>query len=233
LISEKAEGTLVSDDDSSGRAGDSAHREYERRQARRVERARERYGSLGAFAANWIGDPATEAWRQGAAGEQRTARELAKHLRGSDAVLLHDRRVPGRGRVNIDHLAAGPAGVTVVDTRADAGTSSSLSACSLARSSWSSTGEIVRVRSTPSSGRCKASRNALERGGAHGIRVTGALCYPFMRRRWLHNSRARGGLIVVDQPRQIAKHTRRPGPLGPSEIGELIGTLDRAFPPAG
>jgi hypothetical protein len=75
--------------------------------------------------------------------------------------------------------------------------------------------------------------SALERGGAHGIRVTGALCYPFMRRRWLYNSRARGGLIVVDQARQIAKHTRRPAPLGPSEIGELIGILDRAFPPAG
>ncbi len=78
-------------------------------QARRRKRASERYGPLGALAANWIGVPNTKAWRKGAAGEQHVARQLAKHLRGSNVVLIHDRRIPGPGRANIDHLTIGGA----------------------------------------------------------------------------------------------------------------------------
>jgi hypothetical protein len=223
----------VSDDDPTGRAGDSAYREYERRQARRVERSRQRYGPLGALAANWIGDPSVEAWRQGAAGEQHTARELAKHLRGSDVTLLHDRRIPGRGRGNIDHLAVGPAGVMVIDTKSGRG-SVELTTRLFSRQEQLVVNGRDRTRQIDALERqIKNVSSALERGGADGIRVTGALCYPFMRRRWLHKSRARGGLIVVDRPRQIAMLTRRPGPLGTSEIGELAGILERAFRPAG
>lgn len=233
MISEKAEGTLVRNNDSAGHAGDSAHNEYERRQARRVERARQRYGPLGALAANWIGDPHVEAWRQGAAGEQYTARELAKHLRGSDVALLHDRRIPGRGRANIDHVAIGPAGVTVIDTKSGRG-NVELTTRLLSREEQLVVNGRDRTSQLDALERqMQRVSSALERSHGHGVQVTGALCYPFMRRRWLHNSRARGGLIVVDQPRQIAKHTRRPGPLGPSEIGELAGILERAFPSAG
>jgi hypothetical protein len=233
LIWEKAEGTLVSNDDSTGRAGDSAHREYERRQARRVERARQRYGPRGALAANWIGDPNVEAWRQGASGEQHTARELAKHLRGSDVALLHDRRIPGRGRANIDHLAIGPAGVTVIDTKSGRG-NVELATRLFSREELLVVNGRDRTRQLDALERQMQSvSSALERGGVPGMQVTGALCYPFMRRRWLHNSCARGGLIVVDKPRQIAKLTRRPGPLRRSEIVEVSGILERAFPSAG
>jgi hypothetical protein len=31
--------------------------------------------------------------------------------------LLHDRRVPRHGHANIDHIAVGPGGVTVIDTK--------------------------------------------------------------------------------------------------------------------
>ncbi len=223
----------MSDDDPAGHAGDSAHREYVRRQARRVELARQRYGPLGALAANWIGDPNVEAWRQGAAGEEHTARELDRHLRGSDIALLHDRRIPGRGRANIDHLAVGPAGVTVIDTKSGRG-NVELSTRLFSRQEQLVVNGRDRTRQLDAlEAQMQRVSSALERGGAHGIHVAGALCYPFMRRRWLHNSRARGGLIVVDQPRQLAKLTRRPGPLGPSEIGEVAGILERAFPPAG
>jgi hypothetical protein len=54
-----------------------------------------------------------------------------------------------------------------------------------------------------------------------------------MRRRWLDRSRARGGLITVDQPRQIARHARRRGSLTPRDIDELAAILERALPPAG
>ena len=49
-------------------------------------------------------DPVHETvWARGAAGEQRVATILAKHL-DSGIVVLHDRRIPGT-RANIDHVA--------------------------------------------------------------------------------------------------------------------------------
>jgi hypothetical protein len=53
-----------------------------------------------------------------------------------------------------------------------------------------------------------------------------------MRREWLHYSRARDGLITVDDPAHIAKLIKRSGPLRADEIGWLAETLAVAFPPA-
>jgi len=219
-------------DNSDSRAGDSAQREYQRRQDRRTERARQRYGPLGVLAATWIGDPSTEAWRQGAAGEQQTARQLAKHLRRSDAILIHDRRIPGRGGANIDHLILGPAGITVIDTKSTH-RNVELTITPFYRR------ELLRVNGRDRTHQLDALERqiqvvsrVLDNAGASEVAVTGAVCYPFMRRRWLHNSRARGGAIIVDQPRQIAKLARRAGPLMPSEISQLAEILQRAFPPA-
>jgi hypothetical protein len=62
--------------------------------------------------------------------------------------------------------------------------------------------------------------------------MLGALCFPFMRREWLHYSRARDGLITVDDPAHIAKLVKRAGPLDADEIAWLGETLAAAFPPA-
>jgi hypothetical protein len=59
--------------------------------------------------------PETRAWRRGAVGERRTARLLGRLERHGWAVL-HDLAVPG-SRANIDHLAIGPGGVFVVDSK--------------------------------------------------------------------------------------------------------------------
>jgi hypothetical protein len=218
--------------DSPSHAGDSAEREYQRRQRRRIERARERYGRVGAFAATWIGDPSTEAWRQGAAGEQHTARQLARHLRHDDVTVIHDRLIPGRGRANIDHITIGPAGIIVIDTK------STLRNVELITPRFSRE-DVLRVngrdRTSQLDGverQIETVRRALQRAGVGDIAVSGALCYPFMRRRWLHQGSARGGLITVDQPRQIAKRARRPGRLSPAEIRRLVSVVEHAFPPA-
>ena len=47
----------------------------------------------------------------------RTTQRLARRLEGSDVRLLLDRRVPRHGQANIDHIAIGPAGVLVIDTK--------------------------------------------------------------------------------------------------------------------
>jgi Nuclease-related domain len=76
-------------------------------------------GGLAAMAAGWAlrfrPSPDAIAWRRGAAGEQRTARRLARLERHGWAVL-HDLAVPG-SRANIDHLVIGPGGVFVIDSK--------------------------------------------------------------------------------------------------------------------
>ncbi len=76
-------------------------------------------GALAAGVAGWVlrfrTSPETRAWRRGATGERRTARLLARLERHGWAVL-HDLAVPG-SRANIDHLAIGPGGVFVIDSK--------------------------------------------------------------------------------------------------------------------
>ncbi len=55
-------------------------------------------------------------WRAGAEGERLVADELDQ-LAASGWRVLHDVRWPGRPVANLDHVAVGPGGVVVVDTK--------------------------------------------------------------------------------------------------------------------
>ena len=69
-----------------------------------------------AFLGTYMQRPQTiEAWRTGAEGERRTAKYL-DGLAEAGFVVLHDRRVPGYGG-NLDHVAVGPTGVWVIETK--------------------------------------------------------------------------------------------------------------------
>jgi hypothetical protein len=57
----------------------------------------------------------TRAWRDGARGERATARRL-RRLERHGYVVLHDLQVPG-SHANLDHLAIGPAGVFIIDSK--------------------------------------------------------------------------------------------------------------------
>lgn len=126
-------------------AGGSAQREYERRKSR--ERAAiksnlvwtvplvlvlsglagflaDRYiGSMGwiAFAVVggflglqfWGTSAHITAYGKGAEGERRTGTSLQKL---PDFTVLHDRKIPG-SKANIDHIAIGPGGVFVIETK--------------------------------------------------------------------------------------------------------------------
>lgn len=97
-------------------AGASAAREFERRHARRERRIDERWGRLAPVVKAVTDDPrSTKAWAKGSDGERRLAASLGRLLEGR-AVLLHDRREPGR-RANIDHIAVAPSGVWVIDAK--------------------------------------------------------------------------------------------------------------------
>jgi Nuclease-related domain len=56
------------------------------------------------------------AWEAGAVGERATGAVLAA-LDPADWSVLHDVRWPGRARANIDHVAVGPGGVFVIDSK--------------------------------------------------------------------------------------------------------------------
>jgi hypothetical protein len=57
----------------------------------------------------------TRAWHDGARGERATARRL-RRLERHGYVVLHDLQVPG-SHANVDHLAIGPTGVFVIDSK--------------------------------------------------------------------------------------------------------------------
>jgi hypothetical protein len=65
--------------------------------------------------AAWGRRQTTEAYGIGAEGERAAAR-LLNPLADLGWVMLHDRRVP-KGRENIDHIAIGPGGIAVVETK--------------------------------------------------------------------------------------------------------------------
>ena len=222
------------DSNAENAAGASAQREYERRRDARYQQARTRYGPLGSVIAALAGEPQNvHAWQQGAEGEAATARALNARLRHSDVIVIHDRRIPGRGRANIDHIAVGPGGITVIDTKSSRG-----------RVQLSTTGIINRREQLLINGRDRTSQldsverqvervaAVLDRHSHEDVSVLGALCFPFMRRGFLHYSRARDGLITVDDPAHIAKLVARPGELTPQQIGELAQLLTSALPPA-
>ena len=70
---------------------------------------------IGAARTVWSVNPATEARRKGALGEEAVGSRLNK-LAKQGFVILHDRSIPG-SRANIDHLVIGPTGVFVVDAK--------------------------------------------------------------------------------------------------------------------
>ena len=215
-------------------ARQSAQREYAHRRQARQTRIKARYGTVGSIVAALAGEPHNvHAWRQGAEGEAATARALAIRLHRGDVIVLHDRRIGGRSRANIDHIAIGPTGVTVIDTKSSRG-----------RVQLATVGMINRREQLLVNGRDRTSQldslqrqiervaNVLDRNDAGHVPVFGALCFPFMRREWLHYSRARDGLITVDDPAHIAKQLKRPGPISDEEIDRLAEMLGTALPPA-
>jgi hypothetical protein len=101
-----------------GVAGAGAIREYERRKAKddaaRAERSRLWRAMNSFFYPD--GRQSTNAWKVGAAGEERVAQALTALVDAGHGYALHDRRVPGK-RSNIDHLFVGAAGVYVIDAK--------------------------------------------------------------------------------------------------------------------
>lgn len=216
-----------------GEPGSSALREYERRHQRREDHAREVLGGLGVVLSRVIDEPSsTKVWRQGAAGEKRTAARLAKHLAGSGVRLLHDRQIPGHGHANIDHLAVGPGGITVIDSKTHHGRIRVERVGGLFSPRRSVLLIDGRDRTKLVDGierQIELIRGALARPRIPEVR--GALCFPepeglpLLRQLSIRE-------IVIDGPKPIARLAARRGKLTAGDVDAIWGELGRLFPPA-
>jgi hypothetical protein len=217
-----------------GVAGGSALREYERRRLARERRARERAGTIGVWWAHLTGDPSsTQSWKQGADGEAKVAARLGRLLDCTGVHLLHDRRTPGRARANIDHVAVGPGGVTVIDAKTLRGKVR----VEVAGGLFGPRRRQLRVK-----GRDRTRLVYGVRAQAEAVRallaqqevtceVRSALCFPSVEGLpWLRGLELEG--VVIDGPRRVAKLAARPGPLDASERERIVRLLAIRLPSA-
>lgn len=217
-----------------GMAGAGARRRYQDLRERREQQAREKYGRLGVAATRLAGDPQhVKAWKTGAEGEERVAARLTKVLAGKSVELLHDRRIP-KSVANIDHIAIGPGGVTVIDAKNVKGK------IAIERTGGLFTKRVEKLR-VAGRDRTKlidgldrqvaAVRAALSDIGHPDVPVTAALCIadpqdvPV-----LTTLRMRD--VLIAGPRRTAKHAARPGSLTADQIAAVRDGLAHRLPAA-
>ena len=216
-------------------AGASALRKHARLHERREEYARARLGVIGVALARLTGDPqSTRAWEKGGKGEAYAARRFEKHLAGSGVKLLHDRVVPGHGSANIDHIAVGPGGVTVIDTKSYTGKVRVERVGGL----FSPRREILKIDGRDQTKLIIAAEkqiqyveSALRTAGCEGVEVRAALCMTELNGLPLLGSPSIRG-IPVDGPKRAATLAKRPGDLAPDTINKIWRSLAASFPNA-
>lgn len=218
-----------------GTPGASARREYQRRRQKREDSARRRLGRAGVILARVISEPeSTDRWNRGAAGEEFAAKRLEKHLAGTEVRLLHDRRVPGHGRANIDHIAVGPGGITVIDTKKLRGKVRAEKVGGLVserRTILSVDGRDHTKLVTAVEAQIRYVRAALVGSEDAAVDIAGALCFADVEGLPLIAHQEVQG-ILIDGPRRVARLAQRPGNLDSVAVERLRQTIGRAFPSA-
>ncbi len=218
-----------------GEPGASALREYGRRQMRREDDAREKLGRVGVTLARVIAPPATtQAWKRGGEGERRVGARLEKLLAGTEVRLLHDRLVPSAGRQNIDHIAVGPGGVTVIDTKNYRGKVRVQRVGGLfapQRTILSIKGRDQTKLVTSVQNQVELLRSALAAAGERDVDVRGVLCFANVDGLPLLGHPTLNG-ILIDGARATAKLARRPGPLSGERVQQHWALIGKTFPPA-
>ncbi len=219
-----------------GQAGASALREYERRHQGRENHAREKLGGLGVLLARVIDEPtSTKVWQQGGNGEVRSGARSAKHLEGTSVRLLHDRRIPGHGKANIDHLTVGAGGVTVIDTKTHRGEIrvDHLGGLFARRRAVLLIKGRDQTRLIDGVERQVAYvRAALRAFGGPEVELRGALCFPNVDGLPVFRQLSVRD-IVIDGPKPLSKLAARPpGSLRPEDIERVWRALAHRFPAA-
>ena len=207
-----------------GVAGASARREHGRRRIDREQRVRDKHPRTATLRLAFAAAPTHEtAWARGAAGEQRVAAALAKHLKPG-VVVLHDRRIPG-SRANIDHIAIAPSGVWVIDAKRYAGkvavTRPLLGAARLTIAGRDRSALITGLANQV------ALVQTATAGLGHDVAVNGALCF-------VDAELPLFGTLTFDgyallHPRALTRRINATGPLDDSQVLAIAGALAQRF----
>lgn len=189
-----------------------------------------RHPRIGRLLLAFTGTPAHEdAWRKGAEGEERTATRLNALLHGRGVVLVHDRRMPG-SRANIDHLAVGPGGVTVIDTKRIRGKVRVRREGGLFSESRERLMIGGRDRTKLVAGVCRQVAVVSELLGG-GVAVIGAMCFVESDGLPLFSTPTLDGVRIAGL-RGVARLARRDGPHSPSEVQDIAERLRAGLPEA-
>jgi hypothetical protein len=143
---------------------------------------------------------------------------LQHYLRGTDAVVLHQRRLPGKLR-KINHIVVGPAGITVVDSRHYRCRKARFKGGQLCVGKRDRTDLVDRVLN-----QATAVRDLLGGTPYAGVNVEAALALGNVRGEPVVTTFDGRSLIVWGTGR-IAEAASRPGPLSGDEVDALASYL--------
>lgn len=143
-------------------------------------------------------------------------------------VLVHHRRIPG-SRTNIDHLAIGSGGVTVIDARRIRGRVRVRRAGGLFGESRERLLIAGREETKLVEGVCRQVAAVSELLGG-GVAVIGAMCFVESGGLPLFSSTLDG--VRIAGLRGVARLARRDGPHAPSEVHEIAERLRTSLPEA-
>lgn len=208
-----------------GVAGASARAEGARRRANRERRTRERHPRVGGALLAIRDAPVHErVWGTGAGGEEATALYLAE--RCPDALILHDRQIPG-SRANIDHIAVVPDGVYVIDSKRYKNRKIRI-ATPLLRSRKLLVDGRDRTKLVDGLLRQVDVVSEVLSAVAPSVPVRGVFCFidadvPLLGTPTIHQ-------LAVLNRRRLAKRLRRTGPLDRDRILEIATELAHRFP---
>ncbi len=158
-----------------------------------------------------------------------TASRLHALLHRHGVVLVHHRRIPG-SRANIDHLAIGPGGVTVIDAKRIRGRVRVARAKSLSGDARDRLLIAGREETGLVEGVCRQVAVVSELLG-EGVMVIGAMCFVESGGLPLFSSPTLDG-VRIGGLRGIARLARRDGPHTPSEVQEIAERLQVSLPEA-
>lgn len=226
---ERLEGTI-----DPGVAGRSARRQYEQRVAERRTRLRQRHPCLARLLLALTGDPLPiRVWAIGAAAEQVVGRHLDA-LAGRGVVALHDRRVPGRS-ANIDHIAVGPAGVFVIDTKHRAGSRVRVRR----RRRWAAPGPpllLIDGRDVTALVHGMqwqlATVHRVLAGTDGAVPLSAVVALVGVNHPPIARPLAVDGVAVATSPRSLRRLVGAAGPLRPAAVHDVARRIASALPPA-
>jgi hypothetical protein len=147
---------------------------------------------------------------------------LEKYLRGSEAILLNDLRLPNGGG-KIDHLVVGRAGITVIDSRHYTSREARVGSKGL-KVGWRNRTDLLQSVAE----QAWAIREVLAGGRHTDVPVEAALAWRKVEGRRILNGRSTPNTprILVSGTRRIAREASRPGPLTSRKVAALASYLE-------